>query len=735
MLLKKRFMFFAALALLICVGQAAAGPNANAVVSLDLIADGGAGNQTDDGVTSGTVSGQGTKIAVEVFAKDVTTSLIGMKIEFDYDASVLTYVKAENSAFAFIIPDHLGVNLAGAAPVTLPSSGFLARAEFSTVADVTGREFSIGVRRVTFAESATSSDVVTTTAVIKFNAAPSPDFDGDGEVGISDFLRFVDHYGTSQGDGKYQAKYDLDSNGVIEIPDFLIFVDNYGKTVTSSGDGGGEQIVDIPDANLRAVIAESLGKASGEAITSDEMSALTRLYAPNKGISDLTGLEFATNLQTLNLGSESVYIPALFVSGYVNSNAISDFSALSSLTNLTWLDLDSSGISDPSALVSAISGLPNLQTLELSNNSISDISALSSLTNLTSLNLGGVVYSWSSSGEVTLRLDNNAISDVSPLSSLTNLQSLNLSGNDISDFSPLSSLTNLTDLTLIKTTISNHLSSLSSLTGLTHLNLGGNTLLDLSFLSSLTSLTSLNLFVTTISDVSALSGLPNLQKLDISYNSVSDISALSSLTSLTWLELGSNSISDISSLSNLTNLTSLRLGRNSISNISVLSGLTNLTRLVLSYNNISDISHLSGLTNLTTLWLPGNSISDISPLANLIEMWQMSLSSNTISDISPLANLARLRYLYLSNNSISDLAPLVSNTGLDSRDEVDVRSNPLSDTSLNTHIPALQARGVTVLFGSSKPAVGETERRMPREVMKRFGLEAWEKEGTPFERQ
>ena len=61
----------------------AAGPNANAVLSLDLIADGGAGNQIDDGVTSGTVSGQGTKIAVEVFAKGVTTSLAGVQIGLD----------------------------------------------------------------------------------------------------------------------------------------------------------------------------------------------------------------------------------------------------------------------------------------------------------------------------------------------------------------------------------------------------------------------------------------------------------------------------------------------------------------------------------------------------------------------------------------------------------------------------------------------------------------------------
>ena len=109
------------LALLICVGQATAGPNANAVVSLDLIVDGGAGNQTDDGVTSGTASGQGTKIAVEVFAKGVTTSLVGVKIEFDYDASILKFDKAENSAFAFILPEATAVNLAGARTCHLAS--------------------------------------------------------------------------------------------------------------------------------------------------------------------------------------------------------------------------------------------------------------------------------------------------------------------------------------------------------------------------------------------------------------------------------------------------------------------------------------------------------------------------------------------------------------------------------------------------------------------------------------
>ena len=52
--------------------------NANAVLSLDLTTDGGAGNQRDDGVTTGAVSGRGTKIAIEVFATGVRTTLVGV---------------------------------------------------------------------------------------------------------------------------------------------------------------------------------------------------------------------------------------------------------------------------------------------------------------------------------------------------------------------------------------------------------------------------------------------------------------------------------------------------------------------------------------------------------------------------------------------------------------------------------------------------------------------------------
>ena len=217
----------------------ALGNNANAVLSLDLIPDGGAGNRVDDGATTGAVSGRGAKVAIEVFATGVTTSLRGVILRFDFDASLVSFVKAENSAFALSLPEgSVGAALAATSPVTLTSSGFLARAEFETVADVTGRAFSIGIESVTLAESSTSSDVLRTSSEISFNSTPSPDFDGDGTVGFSDFLTFAGAFGSQQGDGRYNAAQDLNSDGSVDFTDFLIFAGDFGSQVPPSGGGG-----------------------------------------------------------------------------------------------------------------------------------------------------------------------------------------------------------------------------------------------------------------------------------------------------------------------------------------------------------------------------------------------------------------------------------------------------------------------------------------------------------------
>ena len=61
---------------------------------------------------------------------------------------------------------------------------------------------------------------------------PTPDFDGDGIVGFSDFLQFVEQFGFSRSDEGYDTRFDLDGDGVIGFGDFLIFVNAFGKTAS-----------------------------------------------------------------------------------------------------------------------------------------------------------------------------------------------------------------------------------------------------------------------------------------------------------------------------------------------------------------------------------------------------------------------------------------------------------------------------------------------------------------------
>ena len=56
------------------------------------------------------------------------------------------------------------------------------------------------------------------------------DFNGDCVVNFRDFLLFMQHYGSQEGDPKYDSTYDLNGDGKIDFGDFLILVQYYGKT-------------------------------------------------------------------------------------------------------------------------------------------------------------------------------------------------------------------------------------------------------------------------------------------------------------------------------------------------------------------------------------------------------------------------------------------------------------------------------------------------------------------------
>lgn len=51
----------------------------------------------------------------------------------------------------------------------------------------------------------------------------SPDFDQDGQVGLSDFFLFAEHFGSND------PRFDLDSDGSVDFADFFLFAEHFGE--------------------------------------------------------------------------------------------------------------------------------------------------------------------------------------------------------------------------------------------------------------------------------------------------------------------------------------------------------------------------------------------------------------------------------------------------------------------------------------------------------------------------
>jgi len=421
------------------------------------------------------------------------------------------------------------------------------------------------------------------------------------------------------------------------------------------------QPVHFADANLKAAVEETLGVKDPNA---SEMLRLQSLDAPNRGIADLTGLEYAKNLTGI----------------YLYGNQIADIRPLSGLTKLSLLRLWNNRISD----IRPLAGLTNLADLDVQGNQISDVSALAGLTEMTQL--------WLATNPIAdiqplagmtklsyLYMPATQVVDISPLAGLTHLASLSLSGNPIRDISALSGMIELSELRLEKTQVRD-IMPLAGLTGLERLLLSENQLEDISALKGLTNLEELWLPINRIHDISPLAGMKRLTLLVMYTNQIADISALAGLTELTELELAGNQIGDIAPLSGLTNLKELNLSYNSrISDMRPLAGLMGLTSLGLNGNQIADVGPLAGLTHLTNLQLAYNQIADVHPLAELVNLTGLNLDQNQITDVNPLAGLTRLISLNAGyGNQIEDISVVAGMVELQS---LELRQNGIRDIS------------------------------------------------------
>ena len=190
-------------------------------------------------------------------------------------------------------------------------------------------------------------------------------------------------------------------------------------------------VVEIPDSNLEQAIRETLALPHEISLTQLQMVQLTGLETGEKGIIDLTGIEYATNLHYLNLGGNQIrdirplagLIHLSRLSLY--NNPVENIVPLGSLTNLTYLNLAHNGVET----LEPLAGLIRLRTLDLFDNRITDIAPIVNMTALT-----------------TLILTHNQVSDLSPLASVTNLKNLDIRNNQASDLSPLTNHPNLEKL-------------------------------------------------------------------------------------------------------------------------------------------------------------------------------------------------------------------------------------------------------------------------------------------------
>ena len=458
----------------------------------------------------------------------------------------------------------------------------------------------------------------------------------------------------------------------------------------------------MPDPALRQAIREELKLPADEPLTKEKMLQLTRLYAIEKGIVNVQGLEFAVNLTALDLAG----------------NAIKNISPLQRLTQLTHLGLGSTNLSD----LSPLAFLKSLVDVDLGDNQISDLSPLSELTDLTKLDLQYNQISDLSplADLISLRdinLINNPISDLGPLSNLTNLEVLDIYYGKVLDVSPLAGLEKLPILVMhpaLRAVVRQELrlSNVVPLTKdnikqLTRLHAWKKGIVNIQGLEFAVNLTELELAGNPIEDISPLRGLMQLTHLGLGATnlSVSDLSLLSTLTSLRYLALWDNQISDLSPLASLTSLVGLDLGGNQISDLSPLSALTALVGLALGDNQISDLSPLSVLMELRNLSLSNNPLSDLRPLSNLTNLEVLDIAYCKVSDVSPLVGLVNLRVLKLHHNLTRDFTPLLGLKNLTDFDnggicEIAPLPPPVAERIANRTFPSITFSANSLIYNT-----------------------------------
>ena len=182
------------------------------------------------------------------FSPDGTTFVTALG---NYGAGDYTIVLWDMSPYVTPVVHIADVNLKAAIREVLGKSGYgpVTRAEMEhltrldvrnrDIRDLLGLEFATNLTELNLTDNPLSSSAINTHipalqekgVEILFDKPPA-DFDGDGTVGFQDFVQFAARFGLSQGDERYDARYDLDGDSTIGFSDFVIFANAFGSTLS-----------------------------------------------------------------------------------------------------------------------------------------------------------------------------------------------------------------------------------------------------------------------------------------------------------------------------------------------------------------------------------------------------------------------------------------------------------------------------------------------------------------------
>ncbi len=436
------------------------------------------------------------------------------------------------------------------------------------------------------------------------------------------------------------------------------------------------QEINIPDENLKNELLKKYDVDGDNKITQNDMVNISELELENKGIKDITGLEYATNMTYVNLAD----------------NEITDISPINGLSNLEDVIFTGNKIQDLTKIKDILTD-GTFRFYLFKDNQITDLTGLEDV-NFTWINLA-LNYLDFSEGSNDKEIVENSVTKYAKEEYRANLELAEYYGTEAKYVDEEIERVMASYMKQKYGTPEEREDVLEFEEALTNrlLELG----VDINNDSKI-SKGELNDF----NNQESINNLKYELEIDLSDLGITNIENLKYLSKVKILNLSNNNITDISPLKECKMLKDLDLSNNNISDITAIKDFYEIFKIKLSNNKISDISSLGEMRtiNVTTISddvfmgdgfgrdiiidLSYNNIQDISPINKIRTLGKANLSHNKIRDINCLENY---------NFDVSEGSELLSKF-----EGIDLSYNRI-DTTLETNkeaIDVFENKGVTL---------------------------------------